>query len=140
AECIDRHGDRHPASQMRAETWLDASTNSEIYRCLEGSHLHVMIGDVVDSDHGMVGVYKGAQELTCAPGQALRHYRGGSIKCAGAERVPDCTERRNMRRFGMGDIFFSYNAKVCARVASESYSTAGSEVSVEGQFSGGVGE
>jgi hypothetical protein len=99
---------------------------------------------VVDSEQGMAGVFEGAQELTCAPGQALRHYRDGTVKCAAAERRTDCVERTNMRRYGIGDLFFSYRAKVCARVASYSYSraaaTSSTEVEVEGSFSGGVGQ
>ena len=118
AECIGRNGAHHPATRMRPETWIDSSMNAEIYRCLEGSYLHVLIGDVVDSESGMAGVYQGAQALDCAPGQALRHYRDGAVKCAVQERVPDCTERRNMRRYGLGDLFFSYHAKVCARVTA----------------------
>lgn len=140
AECVSRTGTRHPATRMRPETWIDSTMNAEIYRCLAGSYLHVKIGDVVDSREGMAGVYEGAQELTCAPGQALRHYRDGTVKCAVAERVTDCTERQNMRRYGLGDIFFTYRAKVCARVASYSAAHAGTEVEVEGSFTGGVGE
>jgi hypothetical protein len=145
AECVGRTGNRHPASRMRPETWIDSTMSAEIFRCLPGSTLHVKIGDVVDSDQGMAGVYEGAQELTCAPGQALRHYRDGTVKCAAAERRTDCIERTNMRRYGMGDLFFSFRAKVCARVASysSSYSRAAAgsatEVEVEGSFSGGVG-
>jgi hypothetical protein len=150
AECIDRGGSHHPATRMRPETWVDSSMNAEIYRCLAGSRLHVQVGDVVDSDRGMAGVYQGALTLDCAPGQALRHYRDGAVKCAIAERVPDCTERRNMRRYGLGDLFFSYHAKVCARVtasasasasaASASYSHSRAEVEVSGSFNGGVGD
>jgi hypothetical protein len=142
AECIDRGGEHHPATRMRPETWVDSSMNAEIYRCLEGSHLHVLVGDVVDSEQGVAGVFEGAQALDCAPGQALRHYRDGAVKCAAQERVPDCTERRNMRRYGLGDLFFSYHAKVCARVTASAAtaSHAGAEVEVEGQFNGGVGE
>lgn len=140
AECVGRTGNRHPATRMRPETWLDSTVNAEIYRCLAGSYLQVKIGDVVDSQQGMAGVFEGAQEITCAPGQALRHYRDGTVKCAVAERLTDCTERQNMRRYGLGDIFFTYRAKVCARVASYSAARAGTEVEVEGSFTGGVGE
>src|SRR5262249_26302135 len=133
-----------PASRMVRETWIDSPMNAELYRCLEGSSLHVMIGDVVESEQGMAGVYANAQVIDCAPGQVLRHYREGAVKCAAATPVPDCTERGNMRRYGLGDLFFSYRAKVCARVtasaASSSYSAAGREVEVSGSFNGGVGD
>jgi hypothetical protein len=146
AECVSSTGTRHPATRMRPETWVDSTMNAEIYRCLAGSYLHVKIGDVVDSEQGMAGVFVGAQELKCAPGQALRHYRDGTVKCAVAERVSDCAERRNMRRYGIGDLFFSYRAKICARVASwaathgSSSASSGAEVEVQGSFEGGVGQ
>ena len=154
AVCVSRSGTTHPATRMRPETWVDSTMNAEIYRCLAGSYLRVKIGDVVDSQQGMAGVYEGAQVLECKPGQALRHYRDGTVKCAVAERLSDCVERRNMRRYGIGDVFFSYRAKICARVSwrassatassSASYSASTSatatEVEVEGSFSGGVGE
>jgi hypothetical protein len=38
-------------------------------------------------------------------------------------RVPDCTERSNLRRYGSGDLFFTYRTKVCvgsAKTASRS--------------------
>jgi hypothetical protein len=149
AVCVSRSGSTHPATRMRPETWVDSTMNAEIFRCLAGSYLRVKIGDVVDSRQGMAGVYEGAQVLECRPGQALRHYRDGTVKCAVAERVSDCVERRNMRRYGIGDLFFSYRAKVCARVSwsasaqtssSHAASATATEVEVEGSFNGGVGE
>ncbi len=35
------------------------------------------------------------------------------LKCAPAVPVPDCTERTNLRRYGTGDMFFTFRAKVC---------------------------
>ncbi len=50
------------------------------------------------------------------------------LKCAPAVPVPDCTERTNLRRYGTGDMFFSYRAKVCIAgsesVASSSQSSS----------------
>jgi len=142
AECIDARGGVHPATRMIAETWIDSSMDKEIYRCLAGSSLRVTIGDVVQSDHGLAGIYEGGQILSCAPGEALRHYTNGVVRCAVADRVPDCTERENMRRYGTGDLFFSYMARVCAAPAASSrnYSEAATttEFSSTG-FSGGVG-
>jgi hypothetical protein len=61
----------------------------------------------------------------------------------------DCTGRRNLRNCGAGDIFFSYQSKVCAKSysASSSYSahmrrSSGyrSEIELTGMsVSGGVG-
>ena len=28
-------------------------------------------------------------------------------------RVPDCTERTNLRKYGTGDMFFTYVTRVC---------------------------
>ena len=55
----------------------------------------------------------------CAPQEALRYYKGGLLKCAPAVRVPDCTERTNLRKYGTGDMFFSYVARVCLETGRE---------------------
>jgi hypothetical protein len=34
--------------------------------------------------------------------------------------VKDCTERTNLRKYGTGDLFFSYRSKVCAATIRES--------------------
>jgi hypothetical protein len=76
------------------------------------------------------------------------------VRCAVADRVPDCTERENMRRYGTGDLFFSYQSRVCAVLAgtarTRAYSaTAGATYSAAGSgslelsgmgLSGGVGQ
>ncbi len=49
--------------------------------------------------------------------EALRHFKDGMLKCAPALPVPDCTERTNLRRYGTGDLFFSYRASVCVTAA-----------------------
>ena len=35
------------------------------------------------------------------------------LKCAPAMPVRDCTERTNLRKYGTGDMFFSYRTRVC---------------------------
>ncbi len=72
-----------------------------------------MIGSVIQSDQGMASSLADGQSLICAPGEAVRHYKNGMLKCAPAEKVPDCTERTNLRKYGSGDMFFSYVTKVC---------------------------
>jgi hypothetical protein len=136
---------------MVPETWLDSTESKEIFRCLEGSDLRVSIGDVVQSDKGMAGVYQGGQVLACGPGEALRHFKDGLVKCAVAEKVPDCTERTNLRRYGIGDLFFTYQTEVCvkapevsdagaAAAAPHAYSKADPEIQLSGlSLSGGVG-
>jgi len=114
AVCVDRSGRAHPAARMRPETFLDSSYGGEIYRCLEGAHLKVALGDVVESTEGMAGIYDGAQTFECRAGEALRHFKGGLVKCAAQIKVKECTERSNLRQYGVGDIFFSFEAKICA--------------------------
>lgn len=125
AICVDHWGKSHPATRMRPETWIDASYSGEIYRCLEGSWLRVVVGHVVESDEGVAAVYEGGDSLECKAGEALRHFADGLVKCAAQEPVPDCTERRNLRAWGAGDIFFSYQTKVCAKSYSASASYSG---------------
>ncbi len=145
AICVDHWGHQHPATRMRPETWIDASYSGEIYRCLEGSWLRAVVGHVVESDEGTAAVYEGGDTLECKAGEGLRHFADGLVKCATAERVPDCTERSNLRRWGAGDIFFSFQEKVCAQSysaysASERMSRGGSTLELSNMtLSGGVG-
>ena len=74
----------------------------------------------------------------CGIHEALRHYKDGMLKCAPAVPVPDCTERTNLRKYGTGDMFFSYRAQVCATPARQAQRSA---VEVTGMtLEGGVGE
>jgi hypothetical protein len=156
AECIDAVGEHHAAVRMRPETWIDSSEAKEIFRCLEGSKLFVTVGDVVQSDKGLAGIYEGAETLVCKNGEALRHFKDGLVKCAVAEKVPDCTERTNMRKYGLGDVFFTFQTQVCARPAMAggggasydpgyspgySYAPSPGEIQLSGMtLDGGVGQ
>jgi hypothetical protein len=113
AVCVSANGQEFPASHMVGETWIDASSEGEIARCIPGSTLKVMIGDVVQSDQGMAGSYQGAAPIMCGEHEALRHFKNGMLKCAREMPVPDCTERTNLRKYGTGDLFFSYRTQVC---------------------------
>jgi hypothetical protein len=113
AVCISPNGQEFPASHMVSETWLDASSEGEIARCIPGSTLKVTIGDVVQSDQGMAGSYQGATPIMCGEHEALRHFKNGMLKCAPEMAVKDCTERTNLRKYGAGDLFFSYRTQVC---------------------------
>jgi hypothetical protein len=86
-------GQLHPATRMLGETWIDSSIEQELYRCLLGATLRVAFGEVVQSSHGMAGVYDNGRILICGPGEALRHFTDGLVKCAPA--VP--TLRRVLR-------------------------------------------
>ena len=146
AICIDARGREHPAVRMLGETWIDSSFDKELYRCLEGAALKVTIGDVVQSTQGLAGLFEKGTVLTCGRGEALRHYQDGLVKCAIAEKVPDCTERENMRRFGIGNLFYSYVERVCvptANIAADylegTAAETGRELEIAGSFDGGVG-
>ena len=109
-------------------------------RCIPGSTLKVVIGDVVESDQGMVGTYASGQVLECGPREALRHYKDGMLKCAPAVPVPDCTERTNLRRYGESDMFFSYRASVCVS-ATRTTARETRDLELTGMtLDGGVGE
>jgi hypothetical protein len=107
-------GDREfPASHMIGDTWISASYEGEVARCIPGATIKAVIGDVLQSDQGMAGTYSNGQVLMCGVHEALRHFKDGMLRCAPAVPVPDCTERTNLRRYGTGDLFFSYRAQVC---------------------------
>jgi hypothetical protein len=129
------------ASHMTRDTWIESSYEGEVARCIPGASLKVVIGDMVQSDQGMAGSYEGGQTLNCAPGEALRHFKDGMLKCAVAVPVKDCTERTNLRLFGTGDFFFSYRTQVCATSSrtSQQYSRE-DDAQVSGMaLDGGVG-
>jgi len=139
AVCLSADGREFPASHMTGDTWIDSSSENEILRCIPGSHLKVVIGDVLQTDQGMAGTYSSGQVLECGDHEALRHYKDGMLKCAPAVPVPDCTERTNLRRYGTGDMFFAYRASVCVTASAISHETH--ELDVSGMtLEGGVGE
>ena len=113
AICVSADGREFPASHMVGTSWIASGYEGEIARCLPGSTLKVMIGSVVQSDQGLAASINGAETLTCGVHQAVRHYKDGMLKCAPAVKVVDCTERTNLRKWGTGDMFFSYVTKVC---------------------------
>jgi hypothetical protein len=135
AVCVAGDGREFPASHMTGETWINSAYEGEIARCIAGSHLKITIGDVVQSDQGMAGTYTRGVILQCGEHEAVRHFKGGMLKCAPETAVPDCTERTNLRKWGTGDMFITYRSTVCAaRAASREVELDSSAVS-----SGGVG-
>ena len=113
AVCVASNGMEFPASHMIADTWISASYEGEVARCIPGAYIKATIGDVLQSDQGMAGTYSHGTVLKCGLHEALRHYKNGMLKCAPEVPVPDCTERTNLRRYGTGDLFFTFRAKVC---------------------------
>ncbi|HEY2837189.1 MAG TPA: hypothetical protein VGI89_11520 [Rhizomicrobium sp.] len=119
AVCVTADHHEFPASHMTADTWISASYEGEVARCIPGAHLKINIGKVVQSDQGLAaGISKG-QMLECGSHEALRHFKDGMLKCAPAVPVPDCTERTNLRKYGSADMFFSYRAQVCLETHEE---------------------
>lgn len=122
ALCVSADGREFPAAHMTGETWINGAYEGELARCLPGSVLKVVLGKVSQSNQGMAGAFEGAETIQCAPREALRHYKGGVLKCAPAVKVVDCTERTNLRKWGTGDMFVSYASRVCIDVDGREYS------------------
>ena len=119
AVCVTADHHEFPASHMMGDTWVSASYEGEVARCIPGAHLKINIGKVVQSNEGLAaGISKG-EMLECGAHEALRHYKDGMLKCAPAVAVPDCTERTNLRKYGSADMFFSYRAQVCLETHEE---------------------
>lgn len=138
AVCVSADGREFPASHMTEETFLPSGTEGEILRCIPGLTLKVSVNDMLPSDQGMAAAQTGGQTIMCAPHEALRHYKDGVLKCAPAVPVPDCTERSNLRKFGSGDLFFSYRTRACV-VPTEGQEAAALDLSAM-PLDGGVGE
>jgi len=118
------------------QTWIESGYEGEVARCIAGSRLKITIGDVVQSDQGMAGTYSRGVILQCGEHEAVRHYKDGMLKCAPAVDVADCAERTNLRKFGTGDMFFSYRSTVCAETAR----SAAHDVDIDNTaLDGGVG-
>ena len=113
ALCVSADHHEFPASHMVADTWIEASYEGEVARCIPGSHLKVNIGQVLQSSEGLAATQSSGQVLECADHEALRHYKDGMLKCAPAVKVPDCTERTSLRRYGTNDMFFTYRTRAC---------------------------
>lgn len=138
AMCVAPDGREFPASHMVGSTFIDSAYEGEIARCIPGAHLKIVIGDVVQSDQGMAGTYTHGAMLICGDHEAVRHYKDGMLKCEPAVPVKDCTERTNLRKYGTGDMFFSFRSQVCATPAR---SAAQRSVELTGMtLEGGVGD
>ena len=138
AVCVSPDGREFPASHMTEQTWIDSGVEGEVLRCIPGAHLKVIIGDVSQSDQGMAGSFVSGQVLECAPHEALRHFKDGMLKCVAKVPVKDCTERTNLRRWGTGDMFFSFRTRVCVPPKTAAVQR---ELELTGMnLNGGVGE
>jgi len=60
------------------------------------------------------------------------------LKCVAKVPVKDCTERTNLRRWGTGDMFFSFRTRVCVPPKTAAVQR---ELELTGMnLNGGVGE
>ena len=119
AVCVAADGREFPASHMLAESWIESSYEGEVARCIPGAHLKLTVGAVFQSSEGMASTWSHRQVLECASREAVRHYKDGMLKCAPAMAAPDYTERDNLRRYGSGDMFFTYRTRVCRQTRQE---------------------
>lgn len=97
AVCMDARGMPHPASRLNGDEQVEAGFDGEIYRCMAGTRLEVMVGRMVNGQ----AVFDGGSALTCEPGQALT-YRGGQLTCTAQIARAACNERSLLRRYGPG--------------------------------------
>jgi hypothetical protein len=97
ALCIDSRGAGHPASRLDPGFRLAADHEGEIYRCVVGTRMTVLVA------HGEEDDFDGAHTFTCAAGEALRRGGEGQLFCAPQEEQRQCFERSLLRKHGPGD-------------------------------------
>lgn len=140
AVCMAPDGREFPASHMTGDTWIDSGFEGEVLRCIPGASLRIVIGDVSQSDQGTAASFVSGQTLDCGPNEALRHFKDGMLKCTPKTPVKDCTERTNLRRWGTGDMFFTFRTKVCMPTKTTA-SSQPRELELSGMsLTGGVGD
>ena len=100
AVCVDDKGTPHPASRPSAEERVNPDFEGEIFRCMAGTTMQVILGDR-ELSGGHAG-FKNASGFSCAKGEALVHRRGGQLVCAAQKPRRNCNERSLLRRNGPG--------------------------------------
>lgn len=134
ALCLDDRTVPHPASQTFGERAVPQGYEGEIFRCMAGTSMTVMIGRLINGSPD----FTGAQTLSCARGEALRLV-GGEVRCVAQEPRRPCNERSLLRRFGQGDKVLTMRQVVTTEV--ETTRAVASQASFNGaQFDGGVGQ
>lgn len=101
AFCIDDKGTPHPASRPSSTERVDANFEGEIFRCMAGTSMQVVLGDRSTLAGGSTNFQK-ASGFTCAKGQSLVHRRGGELVCQAQIPQRNCNERSLLRRNGPG--------------------------------------
>lgn len=97
ASCIDDRNAQHDASQTFGEARVSTSYTGEIYRCMAGTKMRVLVGEFKNGQPS----FDGARSFECAKGEALV-YNGQAVECRVQEAKRPCNERSLLRRFGPG--------------------------------------
>ena len=101
AFCIDDKGTPHPASRPSSDQQVDANFEGEIFRCVSGTTMQVVMGDRSNLAGGSTA-FQNASGFSCAKGEALVHRRGGQLVCQTQIPQRNCNERSLLRRNGPG--------------------------------------
>ena len=103
ALCVDDKGTPHPASRPSADQRVDANFEGEIFRCMAGTSMQVILGDQAQLAGGSAAAsFQNASGFSCAKGEALVHRRGGQLVCQTQKPQRNCNERSLLRRNGPG--------------------------------------
>lgn len=97
AVCIDDRGMPHPASRPTGDEQVSPTFDGEMFRCMAGTRMEVVVGRMVDGQP----VFDGGRSLSCAKGQALS-YKAGQLVCTAQLARAACNERSLLRRYGPG--------------------------------------
>jgi hypothetical protein len=103
AVCVDDRGGSHPAARLDPSRTVDPSYRGELYRCVIGTRLMVMLSSTFESTEHFSGDFTGAQTIHCAKNEALWHGKDGQLYCAPRTPQRDCYERSLLRTHGPGD-------------------------------------
>jgi len=101
AFCIDDKGTPHPASRPSSAERVDTNFEGEIFRCMAGTTMQVVVGERDGLAGGMSDLHE-TTGFSCAKGEALVHRRGGELVCKPQIPQRNCNERSLLRRNGPG--------------------------------------
>ena len=103
AVCVDDKGTPHPASRLSADQRVDVNFEGEVFRCMAGTTMQVILGDQSGLAGGRTSAsFQNASGFSCAKGEALVHRRGGKLVCQAQIPQRNCNERSLLRRNGPG--------------------------------------
>ena len=129
ATCIDATGTPHPASRVDDAELVPSEYTGELYRCMAGTSMQVMIGEVIDGQAS----FQHASGFSCAPGEALVHSPLEGLMCAPQIPQRNCNERSLLRRYGPGIkvVQTRVQREICEPQIQTRYETVEREVLVQ---------